>query len=261
MTELIINSLPVKEYPTEFEVTETNIEFTRLNKILGPFRDVCYYLHGGKLYFIGDEEIVSNVLKANGFRTLDISTINLDLFSDWEIVRPILYRSLSFYFTGHELIWKPVKKKQAFILKPITFEGERLVHEIYNNYEEKLIVYEGFSYWLEFLDGELVLTLLPKVKPILALSSRLKPEDIKSNKREFQEIAPPLIRKKGFFKEFRKIALKGNHIKRKVLKAIVKLLSNGKEEIIIPTGNLSRGLVFESNLITTEKEEADFYGE
>ncbi|RLG19097.1 hypothetical protein DRN63_00385 [Nanoarchaeota archaeon] len=238
---------------------ETNIQFSQLNEILGPFHDICYYLHGGRLYFLGNEEVVSSVLKAHGFRASGVSSSNLELSTHWEIIRPILYKSLKFYFIRCGFIWKPIGRKEAFIVKPRTFQGLKLVHEIYNSYGKRLIVYEGFSYWLEFLGGELVLTLLPRVKPVLPSSLRLQPEDILANKNAFQVANPPLMRRMGFSKQFREIALKPNHKKRDVLKAIVKLLSGGKEEIIIPVGNLERGIVLEPSFIAVEKMEVDFY--
>jgi hypothetical protein len=260
MAELMFNSLLLKEYPKTFKTMDININFIQLNQILGPFREVCYYLYGGKLYFLGDEQIVSAVLKNQSFKISSISSIELDLLKDWEIIQPIFYKSLRFYFLQHNFAWKPKRRNQLFVLEPKEFDGSQLVHEIYNSSGERLIVYEGFHYWLEFLEDKPILTLLPKVKPILSPKSKLEPKDIIFEKDSFQEVGPDLLKRKGFYREFRKIALKPNGEKRNVLKTIIKLLSEGKEEIAVPTGNLERGLVFDSNFITTEEVEADYYG-
>ncbi|MGC9014908.1 MAG: hypothetical protein ACP5KW_11085 [Thermoproteota archaeon] len=261
MDELMFNSLALKEYPQEFKTLDVSIHYTQLNQILGPSRDVCYYLYGGRLYFLGDEAIVSTVLRGHGFRISNVSSTNLDLINDWEVIRPIFYKSLRFYFMRHNFVWRPRRRNQVFVLEPEEFEGTRLVHEVYNDYGERLLVFEGFRYWLEFLEGELVLTLLPKVKPILPLKSRLTREDIIFGKDSFQEVGPFLMRRKGFSRYFRGIALKPNRMKRNILRTIIKLLSEGKEELVIPAGNLQRGLVFDTEFIGTEEVEADFYGE
>jgi hypothetical protein len=261
MGELVLNSLVLKEYPKEFKTLDMNIQYTQLNQILGSFHDICYYLHGGRLYFLGDETIVSTILRGHGFQVSNVSSTNLDIIDNWEIIRPIFYKSLRFYFIRRHFVWRPRRRNQVFILEPEEFGGVRLVHEIYNDYEEKLLVFEGFRYWLEFLEGKLVLTMLPKVKPILPFKSKLKPEDIIFGRESFQEVGPPLMRRRSFSSYFRRIALKSNYAKKRVLEAIIRLLSGGREEIVIPAGNLERGLVFGSEFIKTEEVEVDFYGE
>lgn len=267
MSELILNSLILKEYPRDFKVADIKIQFSQLNQILSPLHDVCYYLHGGKLYFLGDEKTVDKKLREYGFTISNITSITLNPMNEWEIVRPVFYKLLRFYFIRHHkiFIWQPRKKnkilKEAFILEPEKFEDVQLVHEIYNSSGEKLLVFEGFRYWLEFLEDAIVLTLLPKVKPILPLKSVLETQDIiLGSKNTYLEAWPALIKSKGFYSDFRKIALKRNPEKRNVLNIIVKLLSNGKEEIIVPIGNLKRGLVFSSEFIKIEEMESDFYG-
>jgi hypothetical protein len=261
MGELMLNSLALKEYPKEFKTLDVNIQYTQLNQILGSFHNICYHLHGGKLYFLGDEAIVSTILGGHGFRISNVSSTNLDIIDNWEIIRPIFYKSLRFYFIRHHFIWRPRRRNQVFILEPEEFEGVQLVHEIYNDYGERLLVFEGFHYWLEFLEDKLVLTMLPKVKPILPLKLKLEPEDIIFGRDSFQEVGPLLMGRRGFSRYFRGIALKSNRAKKHVLETIIRLLSEGREEIVIPAGNLERGLVFGSEFIKTEEVEADFYGE
>jgi len=263
----MLNSLMLKKHPQDFKVIDINIQFTQLNKILGPIHDACYYLHSGRLYFIGDEEAVSTKLREHGFTTAYTSSITLNPVNNWEIIRPIFYKALHFYFVKHNSVsvWQPRRMnkllKQAFILEPTRFEDTELVHEIYNSSGERLIVFEGFSYWLEFLGSRIALTLLPKVKPILPLKAVLEAQDMVCNsKNAYLEAGPALIRSKDFYFDFRKIALKRNPEKRNVLNAIVKLLSNGKEEISIPVGNLREGLVFSTEFTKMEEVESDFYG-
>jgi ABC-type antimicrobial peptide transport system ATPase subunit len=98
------------------------------------------------------------------------------------------------------------------------------------------------------------------VKPILSFKPKLSIKDILLNPLIFREINPALMRERSFSEPFRKIALKPNWKKLNVLKTIVKLLSNGKKEIIVPAGNIERGLIFDSNLITIKETRADFYG-
>lgn len=264
MAKLMTNSLVLKEFPHEFKTLKTNIQFTQLNQILGPFRDICYYLHEKKLYFLGDENILTRILSGLGFECSDVSQVTLHISKDWEIIRPIFYKCLRFYFYGRNFVHNPnnpKRRNQVFILEPEEFEGTRLIHELYNQSGERLLVYEGFRYWLEFMEEKLVLTLLPKVMPILPFKHKLTIKDITSNPSTFQEVGPSLMKQKNFSQEFRKIALKPNWKKRNVLEAIVKLLSDGKEEIVIPAGDIKRGLVLDSSFILIEEKEADFYGE
>ncbi|MGC9014396.1 MAG: hypothetical protein ACP5KW_08510 [Thermoproteota archaeon] len=265
MTKLVLNSIMLKEYPQDFKVVDIDTQFNQLNQILGSLYNVHYYLHSGKLYFIGNEEDIRMRLEKYNFTVSNIAPVTLTPIDNWEIVQPIFYKALHFYFMRHNSIWQPRKMnkflKQAFILEPEWFEGTQLVHEVYNNHGERLVVYEGFKYWLEFLGDTIILTLLPKVKPIIPLKPTLEKQDIIffSKQPAYLEVSPNLIRSKGFYFDFRKIALKGNTEKRNVLKNIIKLLSNGKEEIIIPIGNLNEGLVFSTEFIKIESRERGFY--
>lgn len=259
MVNMILNSLPIIKYLNELKVIETDIQYVQLNKILGSYHDICYHLYAGKLYFLGDEDVVITTLKASGFKADRFLFITINLLEDWEIIRPILYKSLKYYFINQDFIWKDKRRNQIFILKPLYFNRTQLVNEIYNESFEKLIVYEGFRYWLEFIDEALVLTLLPKVKPVLPLDSKMAPEKLRVQRKKFLDVPSPIMRKKGFSREFRKIALKPNYKKREVLNAIVKLLSNNDKKIVVPTGNLKEGLILSSKFITLNGIRVGFY--
>ena len=74
------------------------------------------------------------------------------------------------------------------------------------------------------------------------------------------EAHPSTIRQRGFYRDFRRIALKPNWRKRKVLITFADLLSDNLDEIVIPVGHLQRGLVFDSDFLTIEQARRDFYG-
>ena len=260
MTELMTNSLRLKEFPLLVNVLETDIQYLQLNQILGPRRDVCYHLSGGKLFFIGDDKITSDILREHGFSISSLRTINLDLVHHWEILRVIFYKALRFFFLGKNFVWKPRRRNQVFITKPEKYEGVTLVHKLINNNNERLIVYEGFQYFLKLINNEPVLSLIPRVKPIFPLvETSATPLEFTSMK-NFIEADPSTIRRKGFYSDFRHIALKPNWEKRQLLKTFSKLISEGRNEIVVPVGNLKRGLVFDSEFLVTEEEEADFHG-
>lgn len=74
------------------------------------------------------------------------------------------------------------------------------------------------------------------------------------------EAHPRTIKQRGFYGGFRKIALKPNWRKRELLRTFANLLSDNSDEIVIPVGDLERGLVLDSELMTIRKVGRDFYG-
>jgi hypothetical protein len=260
MPELMINSLRLKEFPTLVNTLETNIQYLQLNQILGPVRTICYHLFGGKLFFVGDIEITSDILRGHGFSVSNIKSVNLDLIKHWETLRVVFYKALRFFFESKNFVWKPKRRNQVFIVEPKKYNDMTLVHELVNNNNEKLIVYEGFRYFLEFIDEEPVLSVIPKVKPIFPLveASGMLPSF--TPMKTFIDANPATIRRKGFYTDFRPIALKPNWKKRELLKTFSELISERSDEIVIPVGNLLRGLVVDPEFLVTEEVEADFYG-
>ena len=74
------------------------------------------------------------------------------------------------------------------------------------------------------------------------------------------EAHPSIIKQRGFYRDFRKIALKKNWSKRNVLRTFTDLLSDNSDEIVVSVGHLQRGLVLDSEFLTVEQVQRDFYG-
>src|SRR5437867_1021462 len=85
---------------------------------------------------------------------------------------------------------------------------------------------------------EILRPLLPKVKPILPVRRNMSPEEITSGSQtDIAFPSPQLIRKKGFYSSFRKIALKKSWEKEAILMAIIGLLNDGQGQFAVPVGD------------------------
>lgn len=262
MAELMTNSLRVKEMPSVVNAIQTNIQYPQLNQLLGPYHNICYHLHGGRLYFLGDQDQVSTVLDGHGFKQSRVEEIALDIDVNWEIIRTILYKGLKFFFLNQKTMWKPTMRNEVFFLQPRDFQGTLLVHEFYNSSGEQLVIYEGFRYYLEFIGRDLVLTLLPKVKPVFPVKGEHTWQPVvRAKGMTFIETRSDMLRRKGFFPQFRRVAVKENWKKRALLNTFLSLLKGDGDEFIIPVGNIERGLVLEPCFLTIVEGEEDFYAE
>lgn len=260
MTKLTTNSLRLIEFPSLINAVQTSIQYADLNRVLGPIGRICYHLYGGKLFFVGEEEETCRAIRAGGFTVSDCNAVKVDLALHWEVLQVIFYKALGFFFMGKRSLWKPRRAMEVFVKEPKELEGVVLVHEITNYSDRKLIVYEGFRYSLRFVDNDLVLSLLPRVKPTIVQSAAAPALQMGLPLGDIVEASPAVIRSEGFYSGFRRVALKPNLDKLRLLKTFTSLISEQRDEIVLPVGNVARGLVFASEFLETDETEADFYG-
>jgi hypothetical protein len=74
------------------------------------------------------------------------------------------------------------------------------------------------------------------------------------------EASSRTVRERGLYKELKRIAQKRNREKRNILEVFSNILSEAKDEIIIPVGNLNDGLIIHSDYLMIKEKEEDFYG-
>jgi len=174
----MLNALLVTKYPESLHVIKTNVTYPAVDQLLAKFRDVHYYPHAEKLYFVGDRSKVETTLTQAGFSSEYEGETKINPLSDIEIVRPIFYKAIRFFLLNKGFVWKPKIKNEVFITNPPIYQGTQLIHKLENFSKEEMFIHEGFRFYLEPIVGNLFLSLLPRVTPLLPIKGPKIPRDL-----------------------------------------------------------------------------------
>jgi hypothetical protein len=176
--ELMLNALLVTRLPESLQTIKTDMTYPSVDQLLAKFRDVQYYLHAGKLYFVGDRSKIETSLTQAGFSSEYEGEMKVNPIYSMEIVRPILYKALRFFLLCKGFVWKPKIKNEVFITNPAIYQGTQLIHRLENFSKEEMFIHEGFRFYLEAMIGKLFLSLVPRVTPLLPIKGPKIPREL-----------------------------------------------------------------------------------
>ena len=159
-----LNIFPIIEYPKKISKVRiySEIGYDKLNETIGSIKNLTYYYYQKDLYFLGDHEKLTEALKNNNINYENkIEEIEVDINNDFIILRPLIYKSLRWYFNSRGFIYD-------FRRKSVVFSSE---NKFTYNLNNKLYVHEGFNYKLDIIAKKLVLTIFPRIVPTIPVEN------------------------------------------------------------------------------------------
>ncbi len=176
---IYINMLEVTKFPEKIHAIKilSDMSYNELNNLISTTPYTYYFFHEKILYFIGYKNNVIDLLNKGDviFEELeDIPAVDI-INRKFNIFRVIFYKSFRSYLISRGFTWDYRRKNVAFVSKP----NPKLKKEISNAFDIKLIntffsrdssillIHEGFRYKLDLVEGKLMLTIFPRVTPLV----------------------------------------------------------------------------------------------
>lgn len=161
--EIKTNLLQTTEFPEKMNVMKIEIEYEVLNSILKN-SEISYHLKSDKIYFFGNSNTMSELLKEKGYPSeiLNPIYINADCIQyHWDIVRVLFYKVTECFLRQKELYFHPRRRNTFYVVNIDNWvDGTPLIGK---NQRNGYYVHEGFEYKLHLINKSVFLSLAPLI--------------------------------------------------------------------------------------------------
>ena len=247
-----LNVFPIMKYPNTVNRLEilSPLRYDELNAIIGHISNLQYYNHENILYFIGDAKSLKASLDEVNVEYNEIDPLNVDIERDFHIMRVLIYKALRRFLTRIGFMWDPRRKNVVFLIRPETGLAKEInkkfkvefIHDltgVHKGQFKTITVYEGFRYKLDLVNGDPILTIFPRVTPLIkANSASLSPGTgvvcLCNVKCDFKQICRKLPRKKLIVDNFTELS-KESLLCPEGYKKLVKIVDKSKKSYEVPS--------------------------